>query len=270
MAKRAISPSKASVRERSKSRSPLQGVEQGMKSSNDASLTSDHSETDAIDQATSAESVDDGWEAIWEDSVGAYYFYNRFTKISSWSNPRAPAGESEATGCPAAAPGVSSSTLTSYTTAQHQPRASASGFTSRPARETYNPAIHGDYDPSAAYAQDPTPESPAQHHHPLPLAGYPAPAAADDTAAYASTGQFNRFTGRWQAADAGPDRHNDENKSKRQLNAFFDVDAAANAHEGKSLRAERSGKKLSKQELQAFKEKRRDRKEEKRRAWLRD
>lgn len=54
------------------------------------------------------------------------------------------------------------------------------------------------------------------------------------------------------------------------MTAFFDVDAAANSHDGRSLKAERRGKTLSKQELKAFKEKRRDKKEEKRRAWLRD
>ena len=54
------------------------------------------------------------------------------------------------------------------------------------------------------------------------------------------------------------------------MNAFFDVDAAANSHDGKSLKAERSGKKLSKAEVKAFKDKRREKKEEKRRAWLRD
>lgn len=66
------------------------------------------------------------------------------------------------------------------------------------------------------------------------------------------------------------ENYNDENKSKRQMNAFFDVDAAANSHEGKSLKAERSGKKLTKTELKNFKEKRKARKEEKRRAWLKD
>lgn len=68
----------------------------------------------------------------------------------------------------------------------------------------------------------------------------------------------------------GPEVHNDENKSKRQMTAFFDVDAAANSHDGRSLKAERRGKQLSKQELKAFKNKRRDKKEEKRRAWLMD
>jgi hypothetical protein len=92
----------------------------------------------------------------------------------------------------------------------------------------------------------------------------------DPIQAYAATGTFNRFTGKWQAADLNPEKFNDENKSRRQMNAFFDVDAAANSHDGKSLKAERSGKKLSKREVKAFKEKRREKKEEKRRAWLRD
>jgi hypothetical protein len=90
------------------------------------------------------------------------------------------------------------------------------------------------------------------------------------TAAYAAAGTFNRFTGRWQAQSINPENHNDENKSHRQMNAYFDVDAAANAHDGRSLRAERSAKRLSKKELKEFKEKRREKKEERRRAWLRD
>jgi hypothetical protein len=48
------------------------------------------------------------------------------------------------------------------------------------------------------------------------------------------------------------------------------VDAAANTHDGRSLKAERRGKTLNKKELKAYKDKRRDKKEEKRRAWLRD
>ncbi|KAJ5664848.1 uncharacterized protein N7477_007296 [Penicillium maclennaniae] len=123
----------------------------------------------------------------------------------------------------------------------------------------YNPAIHGDYDPTAPYAQ---------HYEEQTVDSNGV--ALDPAAAYAATGTFNRFTGRWQAESINPENHNDENKSRRQMNAFFDVDAAANAHDGRSLRAERSAKKLSKKELKMFKEKRREKKEEKRRAWLRD
>ncbi len=129
----------------------------------------------------------------------------------------------------------------------------------RPRASGYDPAIHGDYDPAAPYAQDyqdPDENAPIQ--------------PVDPAAIYAATGTFNRFTGKWQASTVTPENHNDENKSKRQMNAYFDVDAAANSHNGRSLKAERSGKKLTKQELKAFKEKRKEKKEEKRRAWLRD
>lgn len=128
---------------------------------------------------------------------------------------------------------------------------------SRPAGG-YDPAVHGDYDLTAWYAQPAAPEN----EPPNPL--------TDPSAAYAATGAFNRFTGRWQAADLNPENFNDENKSKRQMNAFFDVDAAANSHDGRSLKAERSGKKLSKAELKRVKDKKIAKKKEKQRAWLLD
>ncbi|PGH28782.1 succinate dehydrogenase (ubiquinone) flavoprotein subunit, partial [[Emmonsia] crescens] len=128
----------------------------------------------------------------------------------------------------------------------------------------YDPAIHGDYDPTAPYAQV------TQQQEGLDAAAAAAAYSSDPNYIYTATGTFNRFTGKWQQGALAPENFNDENKSKRQMNAYFDVDAAANSHDGKSLKAERSGKRLTKKELKAFKEKRRERKEEKRRAWLRD
>lgn len=179
---------------------------------------------------------DDGWAPIWEEISQAFYFYNRFTGATQWHNPRVP----EAPLPPGVEPTLSTQ---------------APPPTGRPAGG-YDPAIHGDYDEGAWYAQ------------PLPVELPPLP--ADPTAEYAASAHFNRFTGRYQVADLNPENFNDENKSKRQMNAFFDVDAAANNHDGRSLKEERSGKKLSKQELKQFKEKRKAKKEEKRRAWLRD
>ena len=191
---------------------------------------------------------DDGWDPVWDDTAQAYYFYNRFTQQSQWTNPRVPdASQPAAPGVgnydriPDKAPGTDNTAPT--------PQRPYGG---------YDPAIHGDYDPTASYAQ----EQQALEDG----TGQPA----DPAAIYTSTGVFNRFTGKWQPHDINPENHNDENKSKRQMSAFFDVDAAANSHNGKSLKAERSGKKLSKQELKAFKEKRKEKKEERRRAWLRD
>lgn len=185
---------------------------------------------------------DDGWEPVWDPNVQAFYFYNRVTGVSQWENPRVP----DATATAAAATTVTSP-------------ASQTGVQPVIRGGGYNPAIHGDYDPTAAYAQQHEPDAQLSHA-----------ATADQLQSYAATGTFNRFTGRWQASTLTPENFNDENKSRRQMNAYFDVDAAANSHDGRSLKAERSGKKLSKAEVKAFREKRRERKEEKRRAWLRD
>ncbi|OOQ89081.1 WW domain protein [Penicillium brasilianum] len=193
------------------------------------------------DEAPPVSTEDDGWEPVWDGNAQAFYFYNRYTGLSQWENPRVP---------DATAPGTESAS----TSAIPEPPKKK-----EPVLGGYNPAIHGDYDPTAPYAQ--------QHEEPPQETGGPA---IDPSAAYAATGTFNRFTGRWQAESINPENYNDENKSRRQMNAFFDVDAAANSHDGRSLKAERSGKKLSKKELKMFKEKRREKKEEKRRAWLRD
>ncbi|KAI1393440.1 uncharacterized protein F4822DRAFT_12920 [Hypoxylon trugodes] len=185
---------------------------------------------------------DDGWDFHWDATNQTYFFHNRFTNETTWENPRL------------AQNGAASTSQT---------QAAPSGVAEPPKNERlpaggYNPAIHGDYDPNAWYAKN-TEENAANQGQ-----------SVDPSAAYAAMGTFNRFTGRWQGDDQNPDRHGDEAKSRRQMNAFFDVDAAANSHDGRSLKAERSGKKPTKAELKQFKEKRRAKKEEKRRAWLRD
>lgn len=183
---------------------------------------------------------DDGWEPVWDANAQAYYFYNRFTGVAQWENPRVPD--------------------TSGGRDTHEPKKQKQSSVAG----GYNPAIHGDYDPTAPYAQ----QQPEEEQTNAPVGG--GVPGMDPRYPYEATGTFNRFTGKWQAASLQPENYNDENKSHRQMNAFFDVDAAANSHDGRSLRAERSAKKLSKKELKAFKDKRRDKKEEKRRAWLRD
>ncbi|KAL9598680.1 MAG: hypothetical protein Q9219_004349 [cf. Caloplaca sp. 3 TL-2023] len=198
-------------------------------------------------EAPPGQPQDDGWDPIWDETAQAFYFYNRFSGVSQWTNPRVPDTQQPGP------PGVGS-----Y---DRIPLEKPPGTTTPPPKPRaggYDPAIHGDYDPTAPYAQEY--QEPEEN----------PPPDADPSAIYAATGAFNRFTGKWQASDINPENHNDENKSKRQMNAYFDVDAAANSHNGKSLKAERSGKKLTKQELKAFKEKRKEKKEEKRRAWLRD
>ncbi|KAI1823562.1 hypothetical protein F4861DRAFT_509856 [Xylaria intraflava] len=206
-------------------------------------VTNTTSGPSSVPNQPSTAEQDDGWGCHWDHANQAWFFYNSITNESTWNNPRVPAQDQ-------ASAGGSVQPQPSTTTAV------------RPASELpaggYNPAIHGDYDPNAWYAKNNQEENDDE---------FPV---MDTATAYATIGSFNRFTGRWQGNDQGPDRHNDEAKSRRQMNAFFDVDAAANAHNGRSLKAERSGKKPTKTELKQFKEKRRARKEEKRRAWLRD
>ncbi|KAI5799202.1 hypothetical protein DFH27DRAFT_87478 [Peziza echinospora] len=208
-----------------------------------------------------ADGNDDGWQAIWDDLHQAYYFYNAITGQSTWTNPRVP----EATVAPVApvtgiavdsgvAPGVVPTEGLYATSTLEPPPEGATGdvvpYTGEPGSEeagyepTYYQLAHGITDPTALTAED--------------IAN-----------TYASTGTFNRFTGKWQA-NKGPEQHNDENKTRRQMEFYFDVDAAANSHDGRSLKAERQMKKLSKKELKAFREKRKEKKEQKRRAWLKD
>ncbi|KAF2280017.1 uncharacterized protein EI97DRAFT_410930 [Westerdykella ornata] len=196
---------------------------------------------------------DDGWDALWDSNAQAYYFYNRYTQVSQWENPRVP--EAAGANYGSFAPGVTSSS-------------GAPGTSSPPKRRAggYNPAIHGSYDPNADYAREGQDEEEEEDAAASALAS----GLADPTQPYVAAARFNRFTGRFQDASLNPDRHSDEQKSRRQMSAFFDVDAAANSHDGRSLKAERRGKTLSKKELKAYKEKRREKKEEKRRAWLRD
>jgi len=188
---------------------------------------------------------DDGWDCQFDPTTQAWFFYNRFTGKTQWENPRVP----EATTTTTAAPAGESSGPRPPTNEQ-------------PAAGGYNPAIHGDYDPNAWYAKGYANEEEEQQA----IAGV-GDGLADP---YNAIARFNRFTGQFQSEDMGPGQHSDEAKSRRQMNAFFNVDAAANTHDGRSLKAERSNTKVSKSQLKAFKEKRRAKKEEKRRAWLRD
>lgn len=211
------------------------------------------------ESAPAPQPEDDGWEYHWNASTSSYWFYNRFTQIWQENNPRLQPGYTNA------APGTAASAAAAGPT----PIAVAPGqVISNPTSLAggYNPAIHGDYDPNAWYAQAARAvEEPSSD--PAAALGVTGAGEAGDAA---TAGFFNRHTGAWQRPDQGPERHSDEAKSRRQLNNFFDMDAAANEHDGRSLKAERRGYQPSKAELKAFKEKRRARKEEKRRAWLRD
>ncbi|KAH9825428.1 WW domain protein [Teratosphaeria destructans] len=129
-----------------------------------------------------------------------------------------------------------------------------------PEGERYNPAIHGNYDPTAPYAKRYEDKRRAQVEEEV----YGPSVRARQSTGYAAVGAFNRFSGAFQTSDKSADRHNDYNKSGRQMRNFFDVDAAANVHGGKSLKDERRQAKIGKKELHALKKKKREKKEKKR------
>lgn len=198
---------------------------------------------------------DDGWDAMWDAARQAWYFYNRFTGLSQWDNPRV---------------------QTATASAQPSSSAAATATISQPSSVAggYNPAIHGSWDPNAPYAQA-YKQADAADDDTAAAAPYTVAAAGGEMGLegadpYAQAAAFNSRTGRFQAADMNPDHFSDAAKSQRQMNAYFDVDRAANSHDGRSLKAERRGKQPTKKELAQWKEKRKARKEEKRRAWLRD
>lgn len=206
---------------------------------------------------------DDGWAPVWDANANAFYFYNRFTQASQWENPRVPD------------PSTTTHIATDHdriAQPQYAPGTEPAAAPKLPVAGGYNPAIHGDYDPNADYAIL-AQEAEEQAYNSY-LAPPPGLTGEEPAATYAQQASFNRFTGRFSNTAIHPthttEQHTDEAKSKRQLNGFFDVDAAANSHGGRSLRAERQERKLSKKELKEFQERRRMKKEEKRRAWLKD
>lgn len=180
---------------------------------------------------------DDGWEPAWDANAQAYYFYNRFTQVSQWENPRVSESSEPVKPAPA--------------------RTGAAGG--------YNPAIHGDYDPNADYAirDDEYEAQPAADE------GDQLEGEAD----YSASASFNRFTGSFNNTSLHPthtpDAHTADAKAYRQMQSHFDVDATAAQYDGRSLKEERQQRKLSKKELKAFRDKKKARQEEKQRAWLR-
>ena len=215
------------------------------------------------DEPVPEQPEDDGWEYHWNPNDQSYWFYNRFTGVWQQENPRVPGANGPA----------ATSTVTTTDS-----KVAGDGDTkkalSNPASIAggYNPAIHGSYDENAWYAQNfraATDPSATTSSAEVMLQQYYQTQQADQQD-YVTAGFFNRRTGQWQAADQGPERHSDAARARRQLRAYFDIDAAANMHDGRSLKAERAGKKPTRAELKMYKEKRRQKKEEKRRAWLRD
>jgi len=126
----------------------------------------------------------------------------------------------------------------------------------------YNPRVHGPWDPTKPYAayHSYLNWKKTQPDHPQAM-----PAAQKH---FESTGAFNARTGRFQTDDQTAERHDSHNRAGRQMNAYFDVDSAANSHAGRSLKEERRNAKFSRKEIKEMNEKRKAKKEEKRKQFL--
>ncbi|KAF2725171.1 hypothetical protein K431DRAFT_300087 [Polychaeton citri CBS 116435] len=193
-------------------------------------------------------------------SKGVYYA-RKDTGESSWEEPNEPYW-------------VGYDPTTQSWTELRDPNKKDEGATTEPPTASanseyqgYNPKIHGSYDPNAPYAK----WHEAKHNVEdgvIPDASVLDFGEQTPGDSYEVAGAFNRFTGAFQSEDQSTERHSDQAKSGRQMNAYFDVDEAANAHGGKSLRAERQNRKLSKQELAEMKARRAEKKRRKRTEWL--
>ena len=127
----------------------------------------------------------------------------------------------------------------------------------------YLPGVHGAYDSTKPYAAYHSYLNWKRTHGANPQATV-VPTQQD----YSVTGAFNARTGQFQTDDQTAERHDAYNKAGRQMDAFFDVNQAANAHEGRSLKEERRNAKYSKKEIKEMNEKRKAKKMEKRKAFL--
>nr|POE65677.1 ww domain-containing protein c2f3.14c [Quercus suber] len=123
----------------------------------------------------------------------------------------------------------------------------------------YNPKIHGDYDPNAPYARHHEERSEPEGTEEQARLGV-APGALNQNP-YTMAAAFNARTGHFQTGDQSAERHSHYNKSGRQMDAYgHNIDAAANSHGGVSLKEERRNHKISKKELNALREKKKQRK----------
>ncbi|KAK0822083.1 hypothetical protein LTR02_007714 [Friedmanniomyces endolithicus] len=231
---------------------------------NSAQQQASEGEVEETQQPSGTEPAQHRWCKIFYEPENAsaqnYYFMHFDTRESVNEEPAEPYWIWDALTNNVHGSGLQNPTSTAPVTSASGTSPKAAASEPETEYKGYNPKIHGSYDPNADYAQyhndKLTEEKAIQEHGSV--------AAAQQAADYAAIGTFNRFSGGFQSADKSTERHNDFNKSGRQMNAFFDVDAAANVHDGKSLKEERRNQKLSKKEIQEMSKKRRDRKEKKR------
>ncbi|KAK3679802.1 hypothetical protein LTR78_000178 [Recurvomyces mirabilis] len=232
-------------------------------SKEDGELDQDEDDEEDSQNETARQQADFKWCKIFyeptDPTMQNYYYMHFDTRETGYEEPTEPYWIWDALTNNVHASGLQqpSMTATSGPTS-----ATPAARPSEPVQEYqgYNPAIHGSYDPNAPYAQFHNSKRAEEDGVQTSTSLATAQTGTD----YTAVGTFNRFTGGFQSADKSAERHDDYNKSGRQMNAFFDVDAAANSHEGRSLKEERRQNKLSQKEIRELSKKRREKKEKKR------
>ncbi|KAI0657583.1 hypothetical protein C8Q70DRAFT_1046179 [Cubamyces menziesii] len=192
--------------------------------------------------APTASSASTGtWQAVWSPAHNAYYFYNSVTQATTWVNPLQ---QDNAEAGPSSAPAAAAST------AQATPGASSSTV------DLYAAAAAQGIDPALA------------HLDPSLVAGTGAPGA------FTYTAKFNARTGAFARQDARDPTHLSEyERAKRMSEFYFDVNAWEKDVEMRKLQEaqeeeSRKRKRPTKQDLERFKEKKKQKKLAKT-AWLR-
>ncbi|KAI0332214.1 hypothetical protein GY45DRAFT_1321267 [Cubamyces sp. BRFM 1775] len=181
------------------------------------------------------------WQAVWSPAHNAYYFYNSVTHETTWVNPLQ---QDNAEAGPSSPPPATAST------AQATPGASSSTV------DLYSAAAAQGIDPALA------------HLDPSLVAGTGAPGA------FTYTAKFNARTGAFARQDSRDPTHLSEyERAKRMSEFYFDVNAWEKDVEMRKLQEaqeeeSRKRKRPTKQDIERFKEKKKQKKLAKT-AWLR-
>ncbi|KAK9900526.1 hypothetical protein P389DRAFT_192790 [Cystobasidium minutum MCA 4210] len=219
------------------------------------------------------------WTAVWNADVGKYYYWNRKTNTTTWTNPFE-SGDAAANAASASSPvpsgsaspaGGPASTVTKDQSPQPVASPSDTVTGTAEAKEAVpgasgpSAADFGGIDPDLAYL-DPSLASRAK--------------GAGGAGAYAA--RFNARTGKFEADPTkNPDRVSDVQRAKRQNQLYFDYDGwqatLAQQQEQNALKrangdidSDEANKKHrpSKKEMEAIRMRNKEKKEKKQKGWL--
>lgn len=203
------------------------------------------------------------WQAVWDATRQAWYFWNQVTQETTWENPLMKEEEKKEEFETPKAEKANEDTTISMNSMTDEQVAQMVGI-----------------DPDLAYLD---PIMYANEIHQARM-GNTNPALATSTSSYRLQGAFDSRTGKFvstsnlkQGGTYDPSRLSHANQADRQMGAFFDVeqyeDQRKREHENSQLETDEQGRikrqRPSKKELKFFKERAKEKKASKH-AWLRN